>query len=181
MVRPMWKKVLLAIAALVAGSIAFASWYRIHYSMSVARSFKVNAPSSAQRVLIATQGSKFKDAVVAGLVAHLESRNAYVKVIDVSALPEVREEEWSAMVVLHTWEMRKPPADARAFVDRARNSGKLVVLTTSGGGSFKMEGIDAISTASVIADVPARVADISERVDSILDAAPAQADANAGR
>jgi hypothetical protein len=163
-----WKKILLAVATLIGASIAFAGWYQIHFSMSAARPFEVNDPQSSPRVLIATQGSEFKDAVVAGVVEHLEARAAYVKVIDVSALPGVDVSEWNAIVLLHTWEMRKPPEDVKAFVDRTRNSGKLVVLTTSGSGDFKLDGVDAISSASIIADVPARTADIAARLDAIL-------------
>jgi hypothetical protein len=161
--------VLLAIAALVAGSIAFAGWYDLHYSMNVARSFEVNDSHATQRVLIATQGSKFKDALVAAVVERLKARKVYVKVVDVSALPGVNEEGWNAIVLVHTWEMRRPPAEVKSFVDRTRNSGKLVVLTTSGAGNFKMDGIDAISSASVIAEVPSRAADIAARIDAILD------------
>jgi menaquinone-dependent protoporphyrinogen IX oxidase len=119
-------------------------------------------------VLIATQGSEFKDAVVSAVAGNLKNRGCYVKVVDVSALPGVREAEWNAIVVLHTWEMRKPPGVVKTFVERARNSGKLVVLTTSGAGTFRIEGIDAISSASVVADAPDRAAEISAKVDAIL-------------
>jgi hypothetical protein len=163
-----WRKILLAAATLIAASIAFAGWYRIHFSMDAARAFEVNDPHSMVRVLIATQGSAFKDAVVTGVIEHLESRAAYVKVVDVSALPGVDPAAWNAVVVIHTWEMRQPPQDVQAFVDRARNSGKLVVLTTSGAGTFKLEGVDAISSASVVDDAPARAAEIAKRLDGIL-------------
>lgn len=165
-----WHKVLLAIATLIAATIAFAGWYRIHYSMDAARSFEVNDPHSSSRVLIATQGSEFKDAVVARVAQHLEARAVYVKVIDVSALPGVDLRDWNAIVLVHTWEMRKPPGEVKAFVERARNSGKLVVLTTSGAGKFRMDGVDAISSASVVADAPSRAADIAARLDAILGA-----------
>lgn len=163
-----WRKILLAIAMLFAATIAVAGWYWVFFSMSAARAFEVNDPHSTQRVLIATQGSEFKDAVVAGVVEHLKARAAYVKVIDVSGLSGVNEGEWNAIVLVHTWEMRKPPKDVRAFVDRSRSSGKLVVLTTSGAGIFKMDGVDAISSASVVADAPSRAAEIAEKVDAIL-------------
>ena len=163
-----WRKILLAAATLIAASIAFAGWYRIHFSMSAARPFEVNDPHSSPRVLIATQGSEFKDAVVAGVVEHLKSRAAYVKVVDVSALPGIDGGGWDAIVLVHTWEMRKPPEEVKIFVDRARGSGKLVVLTTSGAGNFKIDGVDAISSASIVADAPSRAADISQRVDAIL-------------
>ncbi|HET9473956.1 MAG TPA: hypothetical protein VFO82_08685 [Steroidobacteraceae bacterium] len=152
----------------MAGSIAFAGWYQFRYSMSVARTFEVNDARSSQRVLIATQGSKFKDALVAEVVGYLRARNAYAKVVDISALTTVNEGDWNAIVIVHTWEMRKPPADVKTFVDRVSHPGRLVVLTTSGAGDFRMEGVDAISSASVIADVPARAADIAAKLDVLL-------------
>jgi hypothetical protein len=167
-----WRKILLAAMALIAMSVALAGWYRIHFSMSAARSFEVNDPRSSPRVLIATQGSEFKDAVVAGVVEHLKARAAYVKVIDVSALPGIDSGEWNAIVLVHTWEMRKPPRQVQDFVDRARGAGKLVDLTTSGAGSFKLEGVDAIASASVVADAPARAHDIVVKLDAILDGTP---------
>jgi hypothetical protein len=167
-----WRKVLLAVVTLIAASIAFASWYRLHFSMSTARAFEVNDPRSSPRVLIASQGSEFKDAIVARVVEQLKARAAYVRVIDVSALPGIDDGEWNAIVVLHTWEMRKPPREVQAFVDRARGSGKLVVLTTSGAGDFKIDGVDAMSSASVVADAPSRAEDIRAKLDAILDLQP---------
>jgi uncharacterized protein (DUF849 family) len=91
-------------------------------------------------------------------------------VIDVSALAGIQETSWDAIVVIHTWQMRKPPAAVKEFVDQARGRDRLLVLTTSGAGDFRMPGVDAISAASVMADVPARVAQIANRLDAILDA-----------
>jgi hypothetical protein len=127
-----WWKILLAAAALVAATAGFAAWYRQHYSMDVARSFDVNDPGATVRVLIATQGSEFKDALVAGVVAELGTRATYVRVIDISLLPRVNADDWNAIVLIHTWEMRNPPTAAKAFVARLRDTRKLVVLGTSG-------------------------------------------------
>jgi len=158
----------LAIALLVPSSLI---WYRGHYAMRVARSFSAGAPSSAQRVLLATQGSPFKEALVAGLVAHLRSRPVYVSVIDVSGLPGVKEGDWSAIVVIHTWEYSQPQADARAFIDRLSDRSKLIVVTTSGSGDARMPGVDAISAASVMDEPPMPLAKVARRLDALLDAA----------
>jgi hypothetical protein len=53
-------------------------------------------------------------------------------------------------------------------VDRLPDKKRLIVVTTSGGGREKMPGIDAISAASVMDDVPARVAEVTARLDTIL-------------
>ena len=165
-----WMKALIGIVVLAMAVLGFVSWYRIHYSMSPARAFEVNSRAAETKVLIATQGSAFKDAIVAGIVTHLKQRSAYIKIIDVSALPVIAETEWNAIVVIHTWEMRQPQADAKMFIERARTLRKVIVVSTSGAGKFKMDGVDAISSASVMTDVPARVAEIDMRLDTILDA-----------
>jgi hypothetical protein len=160
---------LLIVAAVVVAMLGFATWYKLHYSMAAARPFEVQGSPSGPRVLIATQGSPFKDAVIAGLVEHLKGRAARTQVIDVSALAGVRETDWDVIVVTHTWEMAKPPTAVQAFIDRATERHKLVVLTTSGEGNFRLQGVDAISAASKMVDVPARVLEMRQRIDAILD------------
>lgn len=163
-----WKKVLIAAALVPIALLAFATWYAVHYSMHEARPFEVNSPSAREHVLIATQGSAFKDAVVQGVVDRLETRPVYVKVIDVGQLPSVRESDWNAIVLLHTWQMSKPPDAVRAFVDRSESRDKLVVLATSGEGTEHIAGLDTITSASRKADVPARVDEIVHRVEKVL-------------
>jgi hypothetical protein len=163
-----WGKALLIAALILVALAASAAWYRAKYSMDVARAFEVNDPRSLPRVLIASQGSAFKDAVVAGVVTHLETRQAYVKVIDISLLPGLNAEEWDAIAILHTWEMGKPPAVVQDFVDGARTRNNLVILTTSGRGDFAIAGVDVISSASRTEDVTPRVTDVLNRIDAIL-------------
>ena len=151
-------------------AIVFVFWYRMHFAMDPAQSLEVAGAASGARVLIATQGSDFKNALTAALVEHLKHRSAHLKVIDVSALDRVDETEWDVMVLIHTWEMRKPPPSVKAFIDGSKAPEKLVVLTTSGAGDFKLPGVDAISTASRMTDVAARTNDIARRIDAILDA-----------
>jgi hypothetical protein len=167
---PRWKKFSVGIVVVVAAILVFVAWYWARYSMAPAREFEVNRRDAPQaKVLIATQGSSFKDSIVAGVVGHLQPRPVYVKVIDVGGLTEVRETDWAAIVVIHTWQMRKPPPEVQKFISRVRDAGKVIVLTTSGRGTFRMEGIDAISSASEMIDVPRRVAEIDARVDALLD------------
>lgn len=165
-----WRTILIVVAAVLVAMLGFVTWYRFHFSMKVAQPFEVQGAPSGPRVLIATQGSAFKDAIVSGIVEHLKRRSAQVSVVDVSALGGVRDADWDAIVVIHTWEMHQPPPAVRAFVDRAPDRRKLVVLTTSGRGDFSLEGVDAISAASKMVDVPARVLEMSRRIDAVLDA-----------
>jgi hypothetical protein len=143
-------------------------WNEHAHAMRVARPFAGGDTSRPQQVLIATQGSAFKDALVAGIVAALQSRPIYIRVIDVSALRDVHDNDWKAIIIVHTWEFGRAQGDARVFVDRVPDKRKLIVVTTSGGGREKLPGIDAISAASVMDDTPARVTEIIDRLDAIL-------------
>jgi hypothetical protein len=161
-------KWLLAAAAVVLVLAALAVWYRAEFSMRAVRELEVNRSDARVRVLIATQGGDFKESVVSGVVAHLAPRQAYVRVTDVSHLPDIREQDWSAVIILHTWEMGKPPHGVAEFLRRTTDRRKIIALATSGDGRFKIDGIDAISTASRMADAPLRVAEINAKLDALL-------------
>jgi len=165
---------LAATTLLVIGTLAlllFASlgWYRSRYAMVAATAFEAGEPTLRLRVLIATQGSEFKYALVERLVDYLKQRSVHIKVIDVSGLPRIQENEWSAIVVIHTWENWRPQPDAKAFLDRARDMKKIVFVTTSGSGREKMPGgIDVVSAASELRDVPTTLAQVTTRLDALL-------------
>ena len=162
------RRVLVSVAAVAIALIGFLGWYRLHFAMGHAEEFSVNDPSSERRVLIATQGSAFKNAVVSGVVERLKQRPVFVRVIDVGALSDVKDSEWDAIVVLHTIEYGRAPPAAQAFVDRVADPRRVVVLSTSGAGDFKIEGIDAISSASRMTDVAARVDELVARIEAAL-------------
>jgi len=136
--------------------------------MGVAQSFAVGDTSVPQHILIATQGSPFKDALVAGIIDYLRPRGVYVKVIDVTALVGIQPRDWTGIIVVNTWEFHKPQADAKAFIDHVQDKTKLIVVMTSGSGQAKIPGVDVISAASVVTDVPARLAQIRPRLDAVL-------------
>ena len=146
---------------------AAAVWLLLH-TMDPAREFEVGEASNESRVLIATQGSKYKDALVSEIVDHLALRRAYTKVIDVSHLSGINADGWNAVVILHTWQIGKPQPDAKAFVERIGDPKKLIVVTTSGSGEEKLPAVDAISSASSIEDMKAQASQVEARLDAAL-------------
>ncbi len=148
--------------------ISFLAWYQSHYSMDVADSFQVGENTATNRVLIATQGSEFKDAVVDGVVKSMSNQSVYLKIIDVAGLNTVDASQWDAVVVLHTWEKWEPPSAVETFMARWHSKDNFVVLATSGSGDEKIEGVDAIATASRMAEVPERVVALVRRIDRLL-------------
>lgn len=158
--------ILVAVALLL--FTGFAYRYLSVHRMKPVQTYEKGLPSLPRHVLIATQGSAFKDQLVSSLVAHFEKRPAYVKVIDIAQLSGIMEGDWHAIVILHTWEIGKPPAVVKDFVARLAAPGKVVCITTSGSGREKLAGVDVISSASVIADVPAMLVEIGAKVDPML-------------
>jgi hypothetical protein len=163
-----WKKITVFLIILIISIFGFFIWYKNANSMEIAEPFEVNSPLLDQKILIATQGSEFKDKVVDGLVENLKDRSVYLKVIDISSLPDIKEDDFTAIVLLHNWEMLKPPEVIEQFLEQSKNIEKIVVLTTSGGSDTSKEGIDIISGESIISEVPERVNQLMSKLEPLL-------------
>ncbi len=124
-----------------------AVWYRTEYSMGVAASYELNDPKLERRILIATQESEYKHAVVDAVIRQIKDLPVYIRVIDVTELDGEDPATWNAIVILHTWEIGKPEEHSSKFFVRAP-AAKLIVVTTSGSGDQKLQEVDGISSAS---------------------------------
>ena len=104
------------------------------------------------RVLIATQKSNFKQAVIQEIRNTLENNSSYLKVIDVKMLPHESTTEYNAVIVLSECMAGRPDPRVESFVDDAREKEKIIVLTTGRLDSWKPESplVDAITSASVM-------------------------------
>ncbi len=172
------KKIGLIVLSIIIILFLWATWYTYEYSMEVAQTFEVNSPDFEKKLLIATQGSAFKDSITKGIVNHFKSDSIFIKVIDISSLQEIKPEDYNALVVIHTWENWKPPTVVRQFMDRTIDfHDKMVVLTTSGQGSYTitqidalytMENIDALAGESNLEDVPDFAKNIVARLEPII-------------
>ncbi len=164
------QKLALVIILLLGLFLLFLFWYKQNYSMEVAESYEVNTPALNQKLLIATQGSVFKDAIVEGIINHYKSNSIFVKVVDISVLDSTDASEFDAILLVHTWEYGKPPEKVQSFMDKNQGlKDKLVVLTTSGEGTEKMEGVDAITGESIISDVSLFVDKVVIKLDPLLE------------
>ena len=138
---------------LIVGLLIFALWYRNHYSMEIAKSYSVNNESEEYQVLIATQGSKFKDLLVSEVIKELKDEPIFFSVIDISLLPDINMVDWNAIVIIHTWEYNEPPPVVSAFLNKNKSTDKLVAFATSGSGEQSVAYVDGISGESIIDDV----------------------------
>lgn len=164
----MWRKLFIGIVALLVVLILFAFWYRSTYSMKKVDIVEMNVGGQAAEVLIATQGSAYKDAVVAQVANGLVERDAHVRIVDVSALKGVDPTAWDAVLVLHTWEYWKPQPDAAAFREQHTGVKNVIYLSTSGSGEERLDPVDGISSASITDDVARDAQQVLERLFPLL-------------
>jgi len=128
--------------------------YKLSFSMSEVDTRKINKPNSLYKVLIATQGSSFKNELANSIIGELSDEDFYIKVTDVKNLDIVNPADWTAVVIMHTWEYWKPQEDAAIFLDHYKNEDNLIVVATSGGNDQMIEGIEGWSSASTLTDIP---------------------------
>ncbi|WP_340065945.1 hypothetical protein [Ascidiimonas aurantiaca] len=161
------KRIGILFAILLALLIGFLYWYNATFSMEYVEAYEINAPDLETKVLIATQGSEFKDKVVKGITEKFP--DVFFKVIDVSGLYQVKADDWYAVVILHTFESWEAPVPVQEFVKKTnKRTDKIFYLTTSGSGEYTIQDVDAIAGESVIADVPLYVEKLTQKLDRLL-------------
>ncbi|WP_299215153.1 hypothetical protein [uncultured Aquimarina sp.] len=113
--------------------------------------FEVNNPSAKTKVLIASQGSKFKDSVVKGILRRYEKDTIYFKVIDVYTLFTVNLKKWDALIFINSWEYGSPPRNVKKFIkNHPEQLDKLIILSTVGSSNIALKDVDVISGESII-------------------------------
>ena len=123
-----------------------------------------------QRVLIATQRSEFKEAVVSRVVEGLEKDLCYVKVIDLKRLEDEPATDYDAVVVVNTCKAWRLTGGALKFVKEFPDKDKVVLLTTTGGEDWKPKSVevDAITSASTEQKADPVADEIARKVRKIL-------------
>lgn len=111
---------------------------------------EINSPELDRSLLIAIQKSDFKSAVVSGIIEHLREKPVYIKVVGISSLSKVKENDWSAALIIQAVQAGKTPSEVKEYLDRAKDLSKVLLVTTSGLGKWenKDRRIDAITAVS---------------------------------
>jgi len=135
--------------------------------MRIVKSFEVNTSEMPIDLLVATQGSLFKDSLLSNIISAFKDR-AYVKVIDVNQIQEEDVLKWDAICIMHTFEYWKPPASIEKFFRSNPNLDHVVVFTSSGNGNYKMDEVDAITGASIIEEVTTISTEINTQLETII-------------
>ncbi|RKN06040.1 hypothetical protein D7036_09605 [Aquimarina sp. BL5] len=160
------KKTVLVIVVLFIG---FWAWYEYTYSMDTVIPFEVNNPRAKTKVLIASQGSKFKDSVVQGILRKYEKDTIYFKVIDVYTLFTVNLEKWDALILINSWEYGNPPRNVKKFIKNyPEQLDKLIILSTVGSSNITLKDVDVISGESIIEKTSQYTDTVANRLNQII-------------
>lgn len=163
------KKSLVLFLGVIIAFFLFLLWYQNRYAMDVVIPYSIHQISFAKKLLIAGQGSSFKDEVTTRIVHYFKLDSIYIQVLDIKELQKISPEDFDAIVIIHTWEYGKPPIAVKEFIDRTEKyKNRIVVVTTSGQGSYKMENVDAIVGESILEDIPVFVDGIIRRLTPLL-------------
>jgi len=162
----MLKKILIGIAVLVLGIVLFCTGYVIIYSQGVIESSEVNSAELPTKILIGSQGSGYKEALVQKLVSQLGNTNTYIKVIDVTTLGSIDEADWNAIILITSIEYYAAQKDVAAFIEESQQPEKIILFATSGQGDMGPQEcrIDAITTASETANIDEKTEAIMTRL-----------------
>ena len=146
------KILLTIILSLVTIIIILFTTYIIVNIQGVIEPFQVGNPNATNKILIASQGSEFKDNLLKNLVQELETEDNYLNIVDCTKLDDENEPDWDAIVIIHSAQVHKMPKEAELFLEQSSDLSNIILVSTSGAGDDKIEGfeVDAISTASRI-------------------------------
>ena len=163
------RKLAVVTLLLIGIMLIFFIWHKQTLSIEAIWTSEINSLGLERKLLIATQGSPFKDSVAVGVLEHYKSRAVVVEVRDVAALENTDAADFDAILIMHRWEAGAPSETVQSFM--VKNSGfadRIVVLTTSWNGLEKMEDVDAVTGASVLEDVPIFIDRITKKLKPLL-------------
>ena len=158
----------LVVVFVVAVGMAIGLWQISVYFPVEVMPIEVNSKSATRNVLIVTEATEYKDAVVKGVINYLQSESINASVVGCSSLQNVIPKKWDSIVILHSWNWGGPPAPVADFLKSNRDSNKMLVLTTSTFGDAKTANVDAISGASAIENAPKAIEAIIFRLEEKL-------------
>lgn len=162
------RKPLIGLAIVLAILMISSIIYREIYSMEEAAPFEVNDPELTSKLLIVTQGSSFKDALVAQVIDSIKSSPIYIEVRDIAVLETTHPEDWQAILVIHTWQNLKAPELIEQFASDTQDYHHITFFATSTYGGNAIDDVDAISGASDMNLVEGYAGQIMKKLKSLL-------------
>lgn len=143
-------------------------WYQVTYSMDEASGFEIGDQDAELQLLIAYQGSPYKNRMIELITEHYFKHDIYLKGVDIGNLNLINPNHWDVIILIHTWEVWQPPKPVEEFVSDHFDPSKMIVFTTSGDGNYQMDNVDGITSASLIKEVEIDSETLIMRIDSMI-------------
>lgn len=128
--------------------------------------------TSEKSILIASQGSEFKGALVNKIIRHFKNDSTYIFVTDCTRLAEIKSQKWDAIIVVHATQVHGMPGSTEKFLKRLADISKVIIVSTSGSGDELYEGLDcdAVSSASRLSNLEGIFQWCTPRIERMLTA-----------
>ena len=122
------------------------------------------------KLIIAGDSSEYKDAIREDIISRYKE-TAGIEVMNIEYLDTISEESYDVILIMDTcmaWGAFNPTVNR--YLEKATNKDNIVLFMTAGDPEleYSHEGVDAISSASVIETKDEIVASLSERIDAVI-------------
>jgi hypothetical protein len=109
-----------------------------------------NPENCKNKLLIAVQESRFKNAIVEKMTSDLRPDCCFLRRIDVADLESESDKNYEAVVIINKMKWMKINDTVKDYLSSVSDKAKFVVLTTTGkkGRIAEITGFDALSSAS---------------------------------
>jgi len=152
--------------------ILYAAWMTVVFS-SCSRNIKemtINNLDAPHKIVIASNGSDFRDGIRDKIIRKY-SDNCYIEVINLDKLQEVEYDRYDAILVMDAiiaWGKLNP--EMRNYIDSLGDKKKIVLFLSAGDEElqYSYNGVDAISSASVVEEEEKAVREITGKIDALL-------------
>jgi len=167
-----WVKIVITIIATpIVLFIVFLGSYIVINWQGVIEPYQIGNSDANQKILIASQGSEFKNNLEKELIRLLKNDNTFLSIVDCTTLEDERASEWDAVIIIHTTQIHGMPEEVRGFLSSSDDLSKILLVTTSGGGDEVVTEfeVSAISTASRLSVTSIITKWVKSRLDSIIE------------
>lgn len=163
------KKILTFLSIVVLCILGYSIWYVNKYSMSIIDTQVISSKMAEHKILVASQGSDFKNVLLDSLLQRISSPDRYIKVTDATKA-SLEELNYDAYILIHTWEIYHPPACITFLLQQIDEHESVFSISTSGSGHLQLPEIDGISGASVLTNIEPMIDSTSTWLDKVLTA-----------
>ncbi len=161
---------LIVVGSLILLIIIGSAIYLVSNIQGVVETTEEGNPDADKKLLIASQGSDFKNKLVQEIKDGLNNvESLYIKIIDVTGLQEVDANKWDAIVLINSLQGGKVQKDVETFLNKAdKVLDKIILFVTTGAKEVKEFNVDTITAASKMSEIDKLVTKIMAKLGKLF-------------